>query len=213
MITSNELLSQLHRRYATKQFETTKHLTEEQLDTLLESLRLSPSSFGLQWRGFIVIENKELREQLLPYSRNQTQIVDASHLIVLCRRTDMDTDFIQRYIDDIAKTRNIDIENLDGFKSMMLWFLEAKDEQTLAIRLTKQVYIAQWFLLSACALLGIDACPMEWFDTHNYDEILELKKHNLASCVIVPVWFRSTEDPHASMKKVRFSKQEIIIVK
>jgi len=211
MITSTQLLDQLHWRYATKHFDPTKKISESDLSPLLESLRLSPSSFGLQWRGFVVVDNKELREQVLPYSRNQKQVVEASHLIVLCRRTDVDTDFIQHYIDTMSTTRGIDAEHLDGFKTMLLWFLEAKDEQTLATWLTKQVYISLWFLLSSCALLGIDACPMEWFDTHKFDEILELKKHNLASCVIVPIGYRSPEDKYATMEKVRFPEKEAII--
>lgn len=211
MITSEELLTHLNRRYATKHFDPTKKLNTQQIETLLESLRLSPSSFGLQGRWFVVVENTEIRNQLLPYSRNQKQVVESSHLIVICRRTDVDTDFIQRYINDMAITRGLPTEKLDWFKTMLLWFLEAKDETSLNLWLTKQTYIAQWFLLSACALLEIDACPMEWFDTHKYDEILNLKKHNLASCVIVPIWFRIENDPYAAMKKVRFPLKDLVI--
>jgi len=158
---STELLTALNWRYATKTFDKEKKLDATQLDTLLESLRLSPSSFGLQGRGFVVVENPELRQQLLPYARNQTQVVDASHLIVLCRRTDVDTDFVNRYFEDIAHTRNMDISALDGYKNMILGFIEGKSQDDLAIWLSKQTYIAQGFLLSACAMLGIDACPME----------------------------------------------------
>ena len=110
---SQELLTQLKWRYATKSFDPNKKLSDADLDVLLETLRLSPSSFGLQGRGFVVVENPELRQQLLPYARNQTQVVDASHLIVLCRRTDVDTDFVNRYFDSIATQRNMDISTLE----------------------------------------------------------------------------------------------------
>lgn len=102
---SSQLLTQLNRRYATKHFDTTKKLSQEQMDILTETLRLSPSSFGLQGWGFVVVENTELRQQLLPYAWNQVQVTEASHLIVLCRRTDVDTDYVQHYFDNIAQTR------------------------------------------------------------------------------------------------------------
>lgn len=208
-----ELLDVLHWRYATKTFDPNRKLEASQIETLWESLRLSPSSFWLQGWGFVIVENTDLRQQLLPYARNQSQVVDASHLFVLCRRTDVDTDFVEKLFQDMAQTRNLDISSLDGYKHMILWFLEGRSQEDLAVWLTKQVYIAQWFLLSACAMLGIDACPMEWFDTHKCDEILGLSNYNLASCVIVPVWYRSAEDKYAHAPKVRFPKSEVIITK
>lgn len=83
-------------------------------------MRLSPSSFGIQGRGFVVVENPALRQQLLPYAWNQKQVVDASHLLVLCRRTDVNTDFIRHYIQITAQNRGVSIDTLDGFSSMLL---------------------------------------------------------------------------------------------
>ena len=213
MISSDQLLTQLNWRYATKSFDTEKKLDASQIETLLESLRLSPSSFGLQGRGFVVVENSELRQQLLPYAWNQKQVVEASHLFVLCRRTDVNTDFVNNYFENMAHTRGMDISTFDGYKNMILGFLEGKSEEELKIWLTKQTYIAQGVLLTSCALLGIDACPMEWFDPKKFDEILQLSDHNLASCVIVPVWYRSSEDGYAHAPKVRFAKDNLIIIK
>lgn len=139
----SQMLTYLNRRYATKHFDVTKKLSSDQLKTLEEVLRLSPSSFGLQGRGFVVVENPDLRQQLLPYARNQAQVIDASHLIVLCRRTDVNIDFVKHYMDSMATTRHQDLPQLDGYKNMILGFLEAKDDIALAQWLTKQVYIAQ----------------------------------------------------------------------
>ncbi len=208
-----DLLEALHWRYATKQFDPESILTSSQIDTLSESLRLSPSSFGLQGRGFIIVENKDIRQQLLPHARNQSQIVDASHLFVLCRRTDVDSKFIDKFFSDMAQTRNIELSQLDGYKKMVLWTVQWQSPIELENRLTKQVYIAQGFLLSACAMLSIDACPMEGFSAQAFDEILWLQKHNLTSCVVVPVWYRSSDDTYATLPKVRFPKEEIIIYK
>lgn len=158
---NTELLTALNWRYATKTFDVTKKLDASQIETLLESLRLSPSSFGLQGRGFVLVENPVLRQEILPYARNQSQVTDASHLLVLCRRTDVDSDFVKRYFEDMAQTRSMDIADLDGYKNMVLGFLEGKSEDSLREWLTKQVYIAQGVLLASAAVLGIDACPIE----------------------------------------------------
>jgi nitroreductase len=96
---------------------------------------------------------------------------------------------------------------------MMLSFLEGKSDEEIADRLTKQVYIALWVLLTTCAQLGIDACPMEWFDTKKYDEILWLEKDGLASCSLVAVWYRDAADPYASFAKVRADKEDVIFTK
>lgn len=210
---STELLTALNWRYATKSFDKEKKLDASQLDTLLESLRLSPSSFGLQGRGFVVVENPALRQELLPHARNQAQVVDASHLIVLCRRTDVNEAFVEKYIADIAQTKGIDVRHLSGYKDMIMGAVTGRSEDDKNNWLAKQTYIAQWFLLSACAMLGIDACPMEWFNTTKFDEILGLADDNLASCVIVPVGFRSAEDSYANAPKVRFAKEELIVRK
>ena len=119
LMNSTELLQTLNWRYATKKFDPSKKLTTNQLETLKESLRLAPSSSGLQGRGFVVVENPETRQELLPYARNQRQIVDASHLIVLCRRTDVDEQFVDSFVADTATTKNITVDSLQGMKDMI----------------------------------------------------------------------------------------------
>ncbi len=96
---------------------------------------------------------------------------------------------------------------------MILGFLEGKSQEDLANWLAKQTYIAQGFLLSTCAMMNIDACPMEGFDTKKFDEILGLAEYNLASCVVVPVGYRSADDKYAHAPKVRFPQQELIVRK
>lgn len=89
-----ELLKRLLWRYATKKFDAAKNISEHDLRELLEVLRLAPSSFGLQPWKFLVISNAELRKKLREHAWNQAQITDASHLVVLCARTDVDESFV-----------------------------------------------------------------------------------------------------------------------
>lgn len=98
----NKILEDLMWRYAVKKFDSSKKIPEQELHIFLESLRLTASSFGLQPWKFVVVETQELRQKLLEHSYNQTQVVDASHLIVLCRKTQIDSKLVEDYIDDMV---------------------------------------------------------------------------------------------------------------
>ena len=80
---------------------------------------LSPSSFGIQPYQFLVVENPALREQLLPHSWGQRQIVDASHLVVFAARTTLSDVEIDRYLDRIVEVRGVTREALEGLRRMM----------------------------------------------------------------------------------------------
>lgn len=109
----NTIIDTLQRRYATKQFDATQKLSDEQLHTMTESLRLAPSSFGLQPWKFIVISDPKLRAQLQTHSYGQEKITQASHLIVLCASDNMNEVDVQRYINSIASIKNIDPSQLE----------------------------------------------------------------------------------------------------
>src|SRR5690606_32156250 len=102
-------------RYATKKFDSTKSISKNDLETLKEAIRLSASSYGLQPYKVLIIENKEVREQLKPFSWNQTQITDASHLFVFANYVDVQNDHIDNYIQNIATTRSLNVEDLQAF--------------------------------------------------------------------------------------------------
>ncbi len=197
-------------RYATKKFDSTQHISQEQLETLLEVLRLSPSSFGLQPWKFIVISKKELQQQLLPYSFHQTQVVDCSHLIVMAAKNSMDAEYIQSYLQDTVSTRGVEEETLEGYKNMLLGFVERMNDDAIRAWGDKQVYIALGNLMTAAANMRIDSCPMEGFDKVEYDNILGLEEQGYHSVVLCPVGFRAEDDKYAHAKKVRFSKVKVV---
>ena len=155
------LLESLQWRYATKQFDPSKKISDNDLHQLTEALRLSPSSFGLQPWKFLIVTDPSIREQLVSHSRGQRQVADASHLIVLCARDTVDEAYIESYIADMVQTRGIQASMLDGYKNMMIGFSQNHTSDSIKIRTDKQVYIAQGVLLVATAMMQIDACPME----------------------------------------------------
>ncbi len=203
------IITSLNWREATKAFDPEKKLSAEQLDTLLEAARLAPSSYGLQPWNFVVVTDPEVRAKLREASWGQAQVTDASHLIVLAAKTPSDA-LVDEYIADIAETRGVTTESLDGFSQMMKGMLAGLDEAARLTWAKKQVYLALGVLATAAAELRIDGCPMEGFDAGKYDEILGLTELGLSATVLFPVGFRAADN---GMTKVRFPKEKLVIEK
>ncbi len=214
------LIKSLNRRYATKQFDITKKITQSDLDILFEVLRLSPSSFGLQPWKFIHVKTPSIREQLQANSRWQPQITEASDLLVIATKTNLQASDVEEYGESMMQTRKTNEPISEGdmakaleYKAMMINTISSRTPEQLKWWNQKQAYIAMWFLLYACAQMWIDSCPMEWFDPEKYNEILWLNELWLTATVVIPVWYRSSNDKYVDLKKVRFSKEKLIIKK
>jgi nitroreductase len=205
------LLAQLRWRYATKQFDPARTIPPELWHTLEEALILTPSSYGLQPWKFLVVTDTGLRQALRPHSWDQSQITDASHLLVFAQRKNLDAKHIERYINRIAHVRGISASSLEGFKNIMVDFIEkAKHGFDIDQWASHQVYIALGNFLTCAALLGVDACPMEGIDTGKYDQILGLDAKGYHTLCAAAAGYRAPQDPYAAAAKVRFPAEEVI---
>jgi nitroreductase len=198
-------------RYATKKFDTTKKVSESDLNTLKEAIRLSASSFGLQLYKVIIVENTEVRAKLQPASWGQTQIVDASHLIVFANQTTVTDADVDSYIKNVSETRNVPVEALAGYGDFMKGSVVRMPEEVKNTWTAKQTYIALSNLLNAAAELKIDVTPMEGFVAGQYNEILGLDKLNLNAAVVAAVGYRHEEDATQHGAKVRKSNEDLFI--
>lgn len=198
-------------RYATKKFDTTKKVSVEDLATLKEAIQLSASSFGLQLYKVIIVENPELRAQLQPASWGQSQIVDASHLIVFANQTTVENVDVDKYLNNVAATRNLPIDALTGYGDYMKGFIGNLPEEVKPTWTAKQTYIALSNLLNAAAELKIDVTPMEGFIPAQYNEILGLDKLNLNAALVAAVGYRHEEDATQHYAKVRKSNEDLFI--
>lgn len=198
-------------RYATKKFDTTKKVSAEDLATLKEAIRLSASSFGLQLYKVIVVENPELRAKLQGASWGQTQIVDASHLLVFANQTSVSDADVDNYINNVAATRNVPADALSGFGDFMKGALSNMPEDVKPTWTSKQTYIALGNLLNAAAELKIDVTPMEGFVPAQYNELLGLDKLNLNASLVAAVGYRHEEDATQHAAKVRKSNEDLFI--
>lgn len=203
------LLESLEWRYAVKQFDETKKISNDDLHKLKEALRLSPSSYGLQPWHFLVIENEEVKEKLRAVSWNQGQITQCSHLVVFCSKTNFNTQSVDDFIDSVASIRNISKESMNDYANMMKGFVNGLSREEINEWARRQVYLALGHFLVSCAMMGIDACPMEGFLKDSYDDILSLKEKGLGTVVICPIGYRSKDDRFSTIEKVRFPLDKI----
>lgn len=202
------VIESLQWRYASKAMNGAQ-IDEATLDYILESIRLSASSYGLQPFTVQVISNAELKNKLTPAAYNQPQIVQSSQLLVFCVWNDVTEAHVDAYMQDMAEQRVVSLESLAGFKAMILGAvknLSVEQKQTWA---AKQAYIALGTAMVAAAEQKVDATPMEGFNAQQVDEILGLDKQGLKSTVLLVLGKRSTEDALASMAKVRRSKNDL----
>ncbi|MFA7277602.1 MAG: NAD(P)H-dependent oxidoreductase [Candidatus Gracilibacteria bacterium] len=204
-------IENLEWRYATKRYDTTKKLTPDQLNMIKESLRLSPSSFGLQAWKFVHVADPALRQELAAAAWNQPQVTEASDLFVLASYVSIDEAFVDKFVASVAETRGISVDVLQGYRDMMVGSVKGRTPEQLGEWLARQVYIPLGVALTVAADNHIDASPMEGFDSQKFNELLGLDKLNLCARTILAVGFRSPEDETQNMKKSRFSQEEVFI--
>ncbi|MCI9843529.1 NAD(P)H-dependent oxidoreductase [Flavobacterium pectinovorum] len=205
------LLENQNWRYATKQYDATKKISETDLNTIKEAVRLSASSYGLQPYKVIIVENPDIREQLKVAAYGQTQITDASQLFIFANDLNIGDEAISNYINNISQTRGVPVAALAGFSDMMKGAITNLPTDTRNNWSAKQTYIALGNLLSAAAELKIDATPMEGFNAAAFNEILGFDKLGLNASVIATVGYRHEDDDTQHYKKVRKSQEELFI--
>ncbi len=198
-------------RYATKKFDNTKKIPADKLEHLLQTVKLAPSSFGLQHYEIVVVEDPAVRERLKEASYGQSQLTDASQVIVFAVETNIDEDYVKAYIDEMASVRGVKREDLSGFEQYVLGSVSRLSREENINWAKKQAYIALGVLISSASELQIDSCPMEGFEADKYDEILGLKEKGLTATVMATIGYRSDEDLYANMAKVRKSDKDLFI--
>lgn len=189
------------KRYATKNF-TGEKISKEKITELLEIIKLSASSFGLQPYKILVIENPELKEKIKPLAFDQPQITTSSHLLVFCTDTKV-KQRIDRYAEMISNGEPLS----DGAKQyieMMRYALESRSADDLNDWSARQIYIALGNAINGAKSLGFDSCPMEGFDPIEVHKLLELDETNKPVVMVAVGVASDTPKP-----KVRYSDSEI----
>ena len=200
----NTFLNNLDWRFATKKFGPKKKVSAKNLAKILEAIRFTPSSHGLQPYHIIIVTDQKLKEQIKKYSFSQNQVTDCSHLLVFCGRID-----IKKRINDYVEFASAG----DKLKKLALQNFKLAKMQTVGkLKIAgalewsaKQTYLALGFALAACAELKIDSCPMGGFLPKQVDKLLKLPSH-LKSVAMLPIGYRA-QGP--AKPKFRYPKNDL----
>lgn len=205
------LIDTLQWRYATKKMDPTKSVPPEKVDKILEAIRLTASSSGLQPYEILVITNKDIREKIKPIANNQSQITDCSHLLVFAAWDDYTVDRINAAFDLTNKIRDVVLADREVYRNKLLDGYPPRGAEINFIHTAKQAYIGLGTALIAAAEEGVDCTPMEGFNPAALDKILNLKEQSLRSVLLLPLGYRKAdEDWLINLKKVRRTKESFI---
>jgi nitroreductase len=203
-------LARLRWRYATKKFDPTRKIPADVWSVLEHALVLAPSSTGLQAWKFAVVTDPEVRKKLLPAAYNQSQILDCSHLVVVCAKSPPTLADADRHVARTAEVRGVPLDSLGGFRKMVIGVIDKPADDATAWA-ARQAYLALGVFLTTAAMIGVDACPMEGFEPPKFDEILGLKTHGVKSFALAAAGYRSPDDKYATAAKVRLPVEEVIV--
>ena len=208
----SDLIQKLQWRYAAKKLDPARPVHDEKVERILEAVRLTASSSGLQPYELIVVTNPELRAQIKPHAWGQQQITDCSHLLVFAAWDNYTVERINMMFDLVNEERGFVNEGWENYRQQILATYPGRDAETNYQHAASQAYIGVGTALIAAAEEEVDSTPMEGFDPAKVDEILGLKARGLRSVVMIPLGYRAAEgDWLVNLKKVRRARSQFIV--
>ncbi len=205
------------KRYTTKAFDPTKTIPAAKIAEIKTLLQYSPSSTNSQPWHFILAgsaEGKGLIAQAMEgnYAFNHQKVLNASHVVVLCTRNQLDEAHLLQVLEQEAKdgrfasdeAKQNQHKGRSFFANMHKY--ELKDAQHW---MEKQVYIALGTLMLGASVLDVDACPIEGFDVTKLNQVLGLREKGLCASVVVALGYRAHDDFNASLPKSRLAQDVI----
>lgn len=209
-MTDSTLITQLNWRYATKKMDPKKAVPQDKLDTIIEAIRLAPTSSGTQPFELIVVTNPEKLTDIRAAASDQAQITDGSHLLVFAA-WDNYTDARIDAVTELNIQERGDLPMLNAYYDNLKANYVPRDAQVNYAHAARQAYIALGIAMVAAAEQEVDCTPMEGFDPSKVDEILGLKARGLRSVVLLPLGYRDASgDWLLPMKKVRKSLDTMV---
>ena len=205
-----KLLEALSWRYAVKRMNNEK-VPQEQVNKILEAIRLSPSAYGLQPYTIFLIEEEDLKVKIRKAALDQPQITECSHLLVFAALDDVTEKHVHDYLNFVAEERNISIDKLDKLKHHIIKFVESRSSKEKYEWAIRQTYLTLGTAIVAAALENVDSIPIEGFLPDEVDKILNLREQGLKSAALLALGYRDEKNDHlAKAKKVRRPMEKLV---
>ncbi|MBT7307874.1 MAG: NAD(P)H-dependent oxidoreductase [Gammaproteobacteria bacterium] len=175
----DEIIQAYAFRHACKVFDVDKKIAEDDFSLILETGRLSPSSFGFEpWR-FLVVQNRALREKLKQVTWGaQGTLPTASHFVVILARKQKSMHYDSQYITHMMQdVHHLPTETIEKRRGYYQQFMESdfsllSSERATFDWATKQIYIAMGNMMTSAAMIGVDSCPVEGFNAKELEQVM-----------------------------------------
>lgn len=211
------LISIAQQRYATKKFDPSRRIDEDLFEQIKTLLRLSPSSVNSQPWHFLIADNMAAKKRLSKgtqgmFNANESKVLDASHVILFCAKTQLDDDYLQHLADNEEKAgRFSTTDGKELVKKIRQFYAdihrnELKDTESW---MAKQVYLNIGTILLGAATLGVDAVPIEGIDASILNDEFNLTEQDYTAVAIVALGYHHSEDFNATLPKSRLPEDEI----
>ena len=205
------LLDHLQWRYATKKYDATKKVAQVDVDKIVEAIRLTPTSSGLQQFRLLVITNQEVKNQIVPIAFGQQIVADCSHLLVFAAWDRYTEERIVSMYDYITVERDQPADRFNAYTERLKAKYLPQEAEENFIHTARQAYIGLGLAMAQAAELKVDSTPMEGFDNDKLDELLGLPAKGLKSVLLLPLGYRDEAgDWLLKMKKVRKPTDEFL---
>lgn len=206
-----DLIEDLGWRHACKEMNG-KKVPREKIDRILEAINLAPTSLGLQAYKVLVIENKDLKEQIYKEACQQQPITGCSHLLVFAAFTQLTDKYMDEYFSLIERKRNPGKEWCDKYRKRIEFFRD-KNGDNMENWLARQTYIALGIACVIAANERVDSVPIEGFDKEILNKILNFPEQHLSATFILPLGYKDLElDWMNNQPKVRKDLKDLIEV-
>ena len=204
-------LDHLQWRYATKKYDATKKVSQADVDKIVEAIRLTPTSSGLQQFRLLVITNQEVKNQIVPIAFGQQIVADCSHLLVFAAWDRYTEERIVSMYDYITVERDQPADRFNAYTERLKAKYLPQEAEENFIHTARQAYIGLGLAMAQAAELKVDSTPMEGFDNDKLDELLGLPAKGLKSVLLLPLGYRDEAgDWLLKMKKVRKPTDEFL---
>ncbi len=172
-----QTLEAIKERRSIKHYDPNHKISEEEIKTLFEHVKLSPTSFNIQnWR-FVLVDDATSKKELRAAAWNQAQIEEASLVVILCADLKAAEKNPQRYWKDAdPKVQEVLVPMIEKFYE--------GNESLQRDEALRSCGIAGQTLMLAAKDMGYDTCPMIGFDPQEVAKIINLPEDHVITMII-----------------------------
>ncbi|MFE4241737.1 nitroreductase family protein [Peribacillus butanolivorans] len=167
VLTDTDFITIAKERRSVRQYDAEYVMTEEEIREILDIAIQAPSSSNLQpWR-FLVIQDKQTQQELLPIAHNQQQIVDASAVIAVLADIEGYKN-AERIYGELVNKGIMKNEIKEPYvASIMYNYGNFSAEKALSVAMIDGGLVSMQIMLAAKAK-GYDTVPMGGFDENKF---------------------------------------------